>query len=154
MRSLVACLVVFGGIVAATLLGPDPSPRPAVVRTCITCTSRRRPPARRRLGKALTVRIRPPMPDHFVVLRHQEGDDWDYAVIQHLGPKADCRRPRRRPPDPRGPRRLAQRHVRQRSVVGGLHPRDGYRRVGRRRARLHPRLSSPVPGHRAQLERR
>jgi hypothetical protein len=29
-----------------------------------------------------------PMPDHFVVLRHQEGDDWDYCVIQHLGPKA------------------------------------------------------------------
>jgi hypothetical protein len=28
------------------------------------------------------------MPDHFVVLRHQEGDDWDYAVIQHVGPKA------------------------------------------------------------------
>jgi hypothetical protein len=28
------------------------------------------------------------MPDHFVVLRHQEGDDWDYCVIQHLGPKA------------------------------------------------------------------
>lgn len=27
------------------------------------------------------------MPDHFVVLRHQEGDDWDFAVIQHLGPK-------------------------------------------------------------------
>ena len=27
------------------------------------------------------------MPDHFIVLRHQEGDDWDYAVIQHLGPK-------------------------------------------------------------------
>ena len=29
-----------------------------------------------------------PMPDHFIVLRHQEGDDWDYCVIQHLGPKA------------------------------------------------------------------
>ena len=29
-----------------------------------------------------------PMPDHFVVLRHQEGDAWDYAVITHLGPKA------------------------------------------------------------------
>ena len=28
-----------------------------------------------------------PMPDHFVVLRHQAGDDWDYAVIQHLGQK-------------------------------------------------------------------
>lgn len=40
------------------------------------------------LGKELS---RPdptaPMPDHFVVLRHQEGDDWDYAVIQHLGQK-------------------------------------------------------------------
>ena len=41
------------------------------------------------LGKAL-MQPNPssPMPDHFVVLRHQEGDDWDYAVIAHLGPKA------------------------------------------------------------------
>jgi hypothetical protein len=29
-----------------------------------------------------------PMPEHFIVLRHQQGDDWDYVVIQHLGPKA------------------------------------------------------------------
>jgi hypothetical protein len=29
-----------------------------------------------------------PMPDHFIVLRHQQGDAWDYAVITHLGPKA------------------------------------------------------------------
>jgi hypothetical protein len=29
-----------------------------------------------------------PMQGHFVVLRHQEGDDWDYCVIEHLGPKA------------------------------------------------------------------
>jgi hypothetical protein len=29
-----------------------------------------------------------PMPDHFVVLRHQDGDAWDYVVITHLGPKA------------------------------------------------------------------
>ena len=29
-----------------------------------------------------------PMPDHFIVLRHQDGDAWDYAVITHLGPKA------------------------------------------------------------------
>lgn len=28
------------------------------------------------------------MPGHFIVLRHQEGDDWDYCVIEHLGPKA------------------------------------------------------------------
>jgi len=28
-----------------------------------------------------------PMPGHFLVLRHQEGDDWDYVVIEHLGKK-------------------------------------------------------------------
>jgi hypothetical protein len=41
------------------------------------------------LGKALSEPDKTePMPDHFVVLRHQEGDDWDYCVIQHVGPKA------------------------------------------------------------------
>jgi hypothetical protein len=40
------------------------------------------------LGTALAVPDKTaPMPDHFVVLRHQEGDDWDYVVIQHLGQK-------------------------------------------------------------------
>lgn len=29
-----------------------------------------------------------PMPEHFIVLRHQQGDDWDYVVIEHLGAKA------------------------------------------------------------------
>src|SRR5438045_6004828 len=29
-----------------------------------------------------------PMPDHFIVLRHQDGDAWDYVVITHMGPKA------------------------------------------------------------------
>ncbi len=28
-----------------------------------------------------------PMPGHFLLLRHQSGDDWDYASIEHLGPK-------------------------------------------------------------------
>jgi heme-degrading monooxygenase HmoA len=28
------------------------------------------------------------MPGHHLVLRHQDGEDWDYAVIQHLGAKA------------------------------------------------------------------
>jgi hypothetical protein len=40
------------------------------------------------LGSALTVPDKTaPMPEHFMVLRHQEGDDWDYMVIQHLGQK-------------------------------------------------------------------
>jgi hypothetical protein len=29
-----------------------------------------------------------PMPDHFIVLRHQDGDAWDYVVITHLSTKA------------------------------------------------------------------
>lgn len=29
-----------------------------------------------------------PMPGHFIALRHQSGEDWDYAVIEHLGTKA------------------------------------------------------------------
>ena len=29
-----------------------------------------------------------PMAGHFIVLRHQSGADWDYAVITHLGTKA------------------------------------------------------------------
>lgn len=41
------------------------------------------------LGKELMVPDpTSPMPEHFVVLRHQEGDSWDYAVIQHRGQKA------------------------------------------------------------------
>lgn len=29
-----------------------------------------------------------PMPGHFLMLRHQAGDGWDYVVIEHLGTKA------------------------------------------------------------------
>jgi hypothetical protein len=29
-----------------------------------------------------------PMSAHHIVLRHQDGEDWDYAVIQHLGTRA------------------------------------------------------------------
>ena len=36
-----------------------------------------------------------PMPGHKIVLRHQDGDAWDYCVIEHLGTKAtvDASRP-------------------------------------------------------------
>ncbi len=29
-----------------------------------------------------------PMAGHYIVLRHQSGEDWDYAVIEHLGTSA------------------------------------------------------------------
>jgi heme-degrading monooxygenase HmoA len=32
-----------------------------------------------------------PMPDHFIVLRHQDGDAWDYVVITHMGPTASVK---------------------------------------------------------------
>jgi hypothetical protein len=36
-----------------------------------------------------------PMPGHSIVLRHQDGDSWDYVAIEHLGTKAtvDAARP-------------------------------------------------------------
>ena len=36
-----------------------------------------------------------PMPGHSIMFRHQEGDSWDYCVVEHLGTKAtvDAARP-------------------------------------------------------------
>lgn len=34
-----------------------------------------------------------PMAAHFLLLRHQEGADWDYCLIQHLGTKASVEIP-------------------------------------------------------------
>ena len=41
----------------------------------------------------------PAMPGHVIVLRHQQGDDWDYCVIEHVGPKATVD-PAGTPPNP------------------------------------------------------
>lgn len=39
-----------------------------------------------------------PMPGHFIVLRHQDGDSWDYCVVEHLGTKATVEASRPAPP--------------------------------------------------------
>jgi hypothetical protein len=39
-----------------------------------------------------------PMPGHYIVLRHQDGDAWDYCVIEHLGTKATVEATRPAPP--------------------------------------------------------
>jgi hypothetical protein len=39
-----------------------------------------------------------PMPDHMIVLRHEDGDSWDYCVISHLGTKATIEANRPAPP--------------------------------------------------------
>lgn len=40
-----------------------------------------------------------PMPGHFIVFRHMEGDSWDYCVIEHLGTKATVDAGRARTPN-------------------------------------------------------
>lgn len=46
-------------------------------------------------GKSFEQDADAPMPGHFIVLRHQNGDTWDYCVIEHLGTKVtlDAARP-------------------------------------------------------------
>ena len=88
MRSLALCLVVLSGAVAATTASPQtPASGTDVYHVHFAKAA---PGQAAALGKSL---MQPDktlsMPEHFVVLRHQEGDDWDYVVIQHLGAKAE-----------------------------------------------------------------
>lgn len=88
MRFLVSCLVVFGEVAAAAV-SPQGTPAAAtdVYHVHFTKSAPGQADAH---GKSLmTPDKTSPMPEHFVVLRHQEGDDWDYVVIQHMGPKAE-----------------------------------------------------------------
>jgi hypothetical protein len=94
MRSFSAYLVAgIFGIVAVTSATPAPQTQPSaagggtdVYHVHFTKAA---PGQAVALGKALIVPDKTTaMPEHFVVLRHQEGDDWDYLVIQHLGQKA------------------------------------------------------------------
>ncbi len=39
-----------------------------------------------------------PMPGHMIMFRHQDGDAWDYCVIEHLGTKATIEASRPAPP--------------------------------------------------------
>jgi hypothetical protein len=88
MRSLVASLVVFGGVAAATAASAQTAP--AATDVYHVHFTKSAPGQAAANGKFLmTPDKTSPMPDHFVVLRHQEGDDWDYVVIQHYGPKAE-----------------------------------------------------------------
>ena len=101
MRPMLACVVVFGGVVAATAASPQNAPAPAAATDVYHVHFTKAAPGQAAaLGKSLMVPDKTsPMPEHFVVLRHQEGDDWDYAVIQHLGAKAEVTATAPPPPD-------------------------------------------------------
>ena len=90
MRSMVACAVVLGGFVAATSASAQNTPAATGTDVYHVHFAKAAPGQAGALGKSLMVADKTAsMPEHFVVLRHQEGDDWDYMVIQHLGSKAE-----------------------------------------------------------------
>jgi hypothetical protein len=91
MKSLLlASLVVVSAVVVPTMAAPQNPPAAAGTDIYHVMFTKAAPGQAAELAKVLmTPDKTSPMPDHFVVLRHQEGDDWDYAVIQHLGAKAE-----------------------------------------------------------------
>ena len=90
MRSMKACLIVFVGVVAATGASAQNTPGGAASDVYHVHFAKAAPGQAAALGTSLMAPDKTsPMPEHFVVLRHQEGDDWDYVVIQHLGSKAE-----------------------------------------------------------------
>ena len=91
MRTTLVSLVVVGGVVAAMAASPQNTPAPAAGTDVYHVHFTKAAPGQATaLAKSLMVPDKTsPMPDHFVVLRHQEGDDWDFVVIQHLGSKAE-----------------------------------------------------------------
>jgi hypothetical protein len=94
-----------------------------------------------------------PMPTHFVVLRHQEGDDWDYCVIQHLGKQAAVS-PAPTPPNPGANMRSSHTD----SFVNGpswdqFTKEMGIGAAGSANAVYIVGVHRAVPGHREQLEK-
>ena len=154
MKSMLACLVVFGGVVAAT--GASAQNKPAAGATDVYHVhfTKAAPGQAAALGKSLMVPDKTsPMPEHFLVLRHQEGDDWDYVVIQHLGSKAEVTTTA--PPPPDAERALSAWHSdtfvsgpswgefsKEMSIGGSANAAGLVYIVGVQRA---------VPGHREQL---
>ena len=88
MRVFVRSLLLTVGIVSAMTAGALAQPAPGRTDVYGVLFMKAAPGQAEALGKALAVPVpNAPMPDHFVLLRHQEGDDWDYCLIRHLGPK-------------------------------------------------------------------
>jgi hypothetical protein len=98
-----------------------------------------------------------PMPDHFIVLRHQDGDAWDYVVITHMGTKATVEAAGTTvPPDKRN---LSEWHTD--TFVNGPSWEEFTRAMGIDADSKSKTAGSvysvsyyrPAPGHREQLEK-
>lgn len=83
-------------VIRISSFGQSSSSRDATTNTPAACAPQSETHfAKAALGKAVqlgdwlkTPDPKAPMPGHFVVLRHQDGDVWDYAVISHIGTTA------------------------------------------------------------------
>jgi hypothetical protein len=155
LRSL-AALIVLTSVIAATAVSAQNQPAPTGGTDVYHVHFTKAAPGQAvALGKALVVPDKgATMPEHFVVLRHQEGDDWDYAVIQHLGQKAEVTGA---PAAPNAARDLRAWHsdtfvsgpswaefTRQMGIGGSANAANLVYIVGVQRA---------VPGHREQLDK-
>src|SRR6187401_3348472 len=91
MKFTFTCLAaVVVGLIAPAAASPQNAAAPAATDVYHVHFAKAAPGQATALGKSLAVPDKTlAMPEHFVVLRHQEGDDWDYVVIQHLGSKAE-----------------------------------------------------------------
>jgi hypothetical protein len=154
MKSMMACLVVLGGAVAATTASAQ-SATPAMGTDVYHVHFAKAAPGQAAaLGKFLMEPDKTSsMPTHFVVLRHQEGDDWDYVVIQHLGAKAEVTASAPAPTDAQ--RALSAWH--NDSFVSGPSWTDFTREMGigqsanASSAVYIVSVQRAVPGHREQL---
>ena len=103
MKSIITIIaIILFGILPVTFVHGQTSPKPAAgEKQSATAGTGKRTDVyhvhftKAALGKAAqlgdwlkTPDPTNPMPDHFIVLRHQDGDAWDYVVITHMGPKA------------------------------------------------------------------
>ena len=87
-HSLSVGLALLIGIVVAQAQAPPAQP-PAATDVYHVHFAKAAPGKAVALGQDLQKQdTSAPMKGHLVVLRHQEGDDWDYCVIEHLGPTA------------------------------------------------------------------
>ncbi len=87
-RFLLSCLFL-GICVAAVGQNAPPTPPPARTDVYHVHFAKAVPGKAAQMADFLkTPDPHSPMPGHFLLLMHQEGDDWDYAIIEHLGTKA------------------------------------------------------------------
>jgi hypothetical protein len=103
MRSILGCFVVTGGLMLATGASAQTPSAAGTDLYHVHFTKSAPGQAVAHAASLMTPDKTAPMPEHFLVLRHQEGDDWDYAVIQHFGPKAELMANAPAPPDAQRP---------------------------------------------------